>query len=218
MKIGLVTIGQAPRNDLLAPFEHRLGHRNHLHLTGALDGLSRAELQELEARDADRPLLTQLQGGEPITLAEERISGAVQRRIDEFEEAGVDLIAVLCTGPFPDLIATVPLILPDAVLRHFVNGVHPKGPLGVIAPMAEQAPMVRDKWRQYPDLSLGFLDPYGASPPAQAFDAFKHCPLVVLDCMGYSSATRNAVRRHIGKPVALAQEVLASAVELLSDS
>src|SRR5688572_14348000 len=92
MNIGLVTIGQAPRNDLLAPFQKRLGQGNSLRLTGALDGLSRAEIQELEPRATDHPLVTQLQGGESVTVAEELILGSILRRIDEFEDAGFDLI------------------------------------------------------------------------------------------------------------------------------
>jgi hypothetical protein len=76
--------------------------------------------------------------------------------------------------------------------------------------------MMHEKWHDYAPLTLEVLDPYGDHKNVERLDSFEACGLLVLDCMGYSSATQHLVRDRVGKPVLLAQEVLAHAVELLA--
>lgn len=140
----------------------------------------------------------------------------MQARISDLQALDVAFIVVLCTGPFSELRADVPLLLPDVVLRHFIQGVMPTGALGVIAPLLAQQPMMREKWHDYAPLALEALDPYGEYESLDDLVSFDDCGIVVLDCMGYSSAVRCLVREHAGKPVVLAQDVLAHAVELLA--
>lgn len=216
MRIGFVTIGQSPRDDLINVFRQRIGADHDLLILGALDGLTADGVATLAPASHEEPLVTQLRSGQSVTIAKERILGLMQERIDELQALGVEFIVVLCTGPFPELTSNVPLLLPDGVLRHFVQGVMPAGTLGLVAPLAEQHSMMRGKWHDYDHLVLTALAPYGADGNLQSLPSFDDCGIVVLDCMGYSSATRRLVRDHTGKPVILAQDVLAYAVELLA--
>lgn len=215
MNIGFVTIGMAPRDDLLGVFRNRLGDKHELRLVGALDGLSRADVADLVPGASEEALVTQAHHGQPVTIARERISGKMQQRIGELEQGGADLIVVLCTGPFPELNAGVPLLFPDLVLQHFVRGVLPSGDLGVIAPLVSQQPMMRQKWRDYATIRMDAVDPYGQEIAVPDLADFGSCGMIVLDCMGYTPRIRSAVREQTGKPVILAQDVLAHAVEIL---
>ena len=215
MNIGFVTIGMAPRDDLLGVFEARLGANHDLRLVGALDGLSQADVAGLAPHETEEPLVTQAHQGQPVTIAREQIIGKMQQRIDELEQDGADLVVVLCTGPFPELSAKVPLLFPDLVLQHFVRGVFPKGDLGVIAPLVSQQPMMRQKWHDYPTVRMDALDPYGQETSGSKLANFDSCGVIVLDCMGYTPRIRATVREQTGKPVVLAQDVLAHAVEVL---
>jgi len=216
VKIGFVTIGQAPRDDMIAGFRERLGNEIELVQRGALDHLTRLQVAALSPVGEEEPLVTQLRTGEAVTIAKERILELMQQRIDGLQAQGAGLIVVLCTGPFPELKATVPLLFPDEVLRHFVTGVMPKGRLGVILPRADQEPMMNAKWDAYLPLTFLVHDPYGGGARIGAGDALRDCQLVVLDCMGYTATTKAAVRDACDTPVLLAQEVLAHAVELLA--
>lgn len=216
MRIGFVTIGQSPRGDLIGAFRSRIGEGHELLQAGALDGLTVSEIETLAPAAQEEPLFTRLQWGQSVTIAKERIIDLMQARIDELRTAGVEMVVILCTGPFPELEADVPLLVPDVILRQFVKGVMPHGNLGVIAPLEEQYPMMRDKWPEYEPLAFDVLDPYNDQTPFRDLGRFDDSSLIVLDCMGYSLSAKHALRDNIGKPVLLAQEVLAHTVELLA--
>lgn len=216
MKIGLVTIGQSPRPDLLAPFQSRVAATNELMLTGALDGLSLSKIEQLAPASGEETLVTKVGESHSVIIARERIVELMQARIDEHQAAGCDLVVILCTGSFPELTADTPLVFPDQVLHHFVKGVFPQGKLGVIAPAAEQQAMMREKWEAYRSVAFGFLDPYDGEGALQSEFDLASSDLVVLDCMGFTSQTRTSLRHHTDKPIVVAQEVLAHAVEILA--
>jgi protein AroM len=139
----------------------------------------------------------------------------LQARIERLVAEGAGLVVVLCTGPFPSFVAAVPVLLPDPILRHLVEGVLPSGRLGVVAPIASQYPMMARKWQGY-DLRLRAVDPYGdAAAMGEATAELADCQLVVLDCMGFSPAHLALARAACPRPVLLAQDVLAHTVAML---
>lgn len=215
MIIGLVTIGQSPRPDLLHPIQKVVGDSADLVLTGALDDLTHADVERLAPVENDVPLVTRMRDGQTVTVSHKGVVPLLQKRINEHQDAGSDLLVVLCTGAFPELSATIPMLMPDRILSHFVAGTFPAGRLGIIAPVSEQEPMMRRKWREYPNLIVEWLDPYGDGNFSRHTTGLLDCRLVVLDCMGYTNDTKSRVQSHLGVPVVVAQEVLASAVGLL---
>ncbi len=216
MRLGVVTIGQTPRPGLLAPFCTALGNAADIVEAGALDGLTAAEVRALAPQPEETPLVTRLASGEAVVIAKERILDRLQRRIDALVAAGAALVVVLCTGPFPRFLAPVPVLLPDPILRHLVEGILPDGKLGVVAPIAGQFPMMARKWCGY-DLALRAVDPYTeVAAMGEAVADLGDCQLVVLDCMGFSSAHAATARAACPRPVLLAQDVLARTVAMLA--
>ncbi len=115
-RLGIVTIGQTPRPDLISPLAN-LAARCDLEIRGALDGLSLTAIDELvsvQPKDpnARYPLVTTLSSGAVITVDESALSPLVQKRIDELDEAGVEASLLLCAGPFESLTSTSPLLRP----------------------------------------------------------------------------------------------------------
>lgn len=216
MKIGLVTIGQSPRPDLLAPFQSRVGATNELELTGALDGLCLSQIEELMPALGEETLVTRIGEYQTVIIARERIVKFMQARVDGHQESGCDLVVVLCTGSFPELTASIPIIFPDQVLLHFVSGISLQGRLGIVAPAAEQEAMMRDKWKTYDSIDIAFLDPYGTGEILQPELDLESCDLIVLDCMGFTSQTKASLQQYTGKPIVVAQNVLAHAVGILA--
>jgi protein AroM len=216
MQLGVVTIGQSPRLDLLDPFRAALGSVADIREAGALDGLSDAAVRDLTPEPNETPLVTRLASGETVVIAKERILETLQCRIDALVSDGAALVVVLCTGPFPRFPAPVPILLPDPILRHLVEGILPDGKLGIVAPIAGQYPMMARKWCGY-DLTLRAVDPYGpVAAMGEAVANLTDCQLIILDCMGFSPAHAAIARAACPRPVLLAQDVLARTVAMLA--
>src|SRR5882672_8576795 len=102
--LGTLTIGQAPRHDVVpiidrhVPAEVRRIHR------GVLDGLTRAEVAAHYAPNPGEPaLITQLRDGGSIHLSRRRMRDGVQSALAGLEDEGCDVILLLCTGTFAGL-------------------------------------------------------------------------------------------------------------------
>ena len=72
-KLGLITIGQSPRTDVLPDIEPIFGPDVELHQAGALDGLTREEIAQMD----DQPFAAQMraEGIESIIKYEAAFSG-----------------------------------------------------------------------------------------------------------------------------------------------
>ena len=122
--IGLVTIGQSPRSDVVPEMAVVMGPGIAVREAGALDGLSRTAIEALAPAAGDEILITRLADGSPVFLGKEKIVGLVETRIAALEREGAALTALLCTGAFPRLRASRPLIQPHPVLlRHAAQAV-----------------------------------------------------------------------------------------------
>ena len=126
-----------------------------------------------------------------------------------------------CTGVFEGLVPRGHLVFPSAVLTGVVRGLLPRGRLGVFAPLAEQEASMKDKWAQG-DWQVDVLglrpDTTGAALDAAARAMGDRRPdLIVLDCMGYTQATKARVREVSGIRAVLAISAAARAVQELLD-
>ena len=111
--IGLVTIGQSPRVDVVPEMAAVMGPGVEVREAGALDGLSGAEIAALAPTGDDEILVTRLADGTSVFLGKQKIVGHVEARIAALEREGVTVTALLCTGAFPPLRATRALIQPS---------------------------------------------------------------------------------------------------------
>ena len=221
--LGVVTIGQSPRDDVVPELRPLLPGVT-LREAGALDGETPAALATLAAEPAGPILVTRLRDGREIRIGEHDVLPRVERAIAAVE-GGAEAVLLLCTGPFPTLAARVPLLYPDRILGHFVAGVVAHTVVGVLTPAAAQIPWQATRWRAtLPDrheIVIATASPY-ASEWRAAFRtpleelAGRRPGLVVMDCLGYDRAMRDAVRARLGVPTILARTVLArAAAELL---
>jgi AroM protein len=96
--VGFVTIGQAPRPDVVPEMAAVIGPGVEVREAGALDGLNRSEIEALAPTGHDEILVTRLQDGSAVFLRKEKIVGLVEQRIAALERGGATLTALLCTG------------------------------------------------------------------------------------------------------------------------
>jgi protein AroM len=221
-RIGLITIGQAPRSDVVPDMAAILGGDVDILEAGALDGLTRDEIDGLAPRGDDEILVTRLADGSAVFVGKSPIIPRVEARIAALEDRGVALNVLLCTGAFPPLAARRPLLEPQPLLLGLLRATTFPGRLGVLTPSARHVPQTAERWRAAGfDAVVAPLSPYeeeDAAAVTRAAAALRAggAGLVVMDCIGFRRKTRDEVAHLVGAPALVANLLVARvAAELL---
>jgi protein AroM len=220
--LGTLTIGQAPRTDVVPIIERHVPPETRLIHRGALDGMTRAEIAARYEADGDEPaLITRLQDGASVNLSRRRMQAAVQQKLVALEDDGCNVILLLCTGTFTGIeCRRAWLIEPDHIIPATVAGLVERRQLGILVPIPGQIISEAEKWQPLhrPPL-FAAASPYEAGTDA-VFTAARGlrdegAEAILLDCIGFTERHRTALGT-LGLPVILSNAVVAKAVgELL---
>lgn len=220
-RMGVVVIGQSPRPTIAAEIAAVLSPDMDIDLRGALDGMSRAEIDAIPPSDGHDALFTLLPDGDAVIISKKAVEARADRQLARLRQEGIGIAMLACTGKFPNLDPEGLVILPSAVLHKMVEAVLPRGRLGVFSPLPEQTALIHEKWRR-PGIEVFGVTLRPGSGDDEVDQAAKamaaHRPdLVVLDCMGYNRANKARLRRVYQGPAILAIAAAARAVaELVS--
>jgi protein AroM len=211
--VGVVTIGQSPRNDVLPEMKPFLGKGIEVRELGALDDLSRKEIQDIGANIKGDLLVTRLRDGTEVKVGHNDIIPRVEACIRRLENE-VPVIILICTGTFPQFKSKSFILYPEPILYNVARSVLREGKLGVLTPGVEQIQFQRERWMKiFPEVSV-----MGASPYVKDGEAVKEgarklkeegANLIVMDCMGYTLKMKDWVKEVTGKPALLARTTLA---------
>ncbi|HUZ02269.1 MAG TPA: AroM family protein [Thermomicrobiaceae bacterium] len=219
-RIGLITIGQGPRDDVVASMFDARPPAGLLQ-AGALDLLDDDAIGRLGPRPGDDPLVTRLGDGREVEIAEGRIVEHLQGALDRVVDAGAGIVVVLCTGEFPELRSRVPIIFPDRLLRGTVDALLPAGVLGVLMPHRGQGSLMSRKWATATrSIACAVASPYTESSvlAMRARElASRDVDLIVMDCMGYDRRMKSAVAAAVGLPTMLANRLVGRIVEEIAE-
>jgi protein AroM len=220
--LGTLTIGQAPRPDVVPIIDRHVSADIRRIHRGVLDGLSHAEIAaRYRPAPGEAVLVTRLQDGTEIELSRQQMRDGVQAALAALEAEGCDAILLLCTGTFEDLACHKAwLVEPDHIIPGMVAGLVERRQLGVIVPIASQIGSESGKWRALPRPPVfAAVSPYGDTAGA-VLDAGKQlkaqgAAALLLDCIGFTERHREALLP-LDLPVILSNAVAAKAVgELL---
>lgn len=210
-RLGVVTIGQSPRPDLVGFLRDQFGDRVALVEVGALDESGARDLSEMAAGSGDERYLTRLRNGTSFSAPARLLHRRAERVL-----AGLipkcDATLMLCTGDFSDLRVTGTVLYPDRILRGVVEAViQTDQTLGVILP-ADPPADAPSAWGAR--VLTAVCDPYDGSDPAVAARDLVRggAALLVLDCMGFTRDHRSRVRQEVDVPVILPQSLVARVV------
>ncbi len=221
MKIGAITIGQAPRVDVTCDIMDIFGDKIELLQRGGLDGLTVPEIEKFVPEEGDYVLVSRLTDGTSVTFAERYIVPRLKAAVEELEAEGVKLIMVFCTGEFPAEIVSkkVPMVFPVELLHKIV----PLLSSNIIAltPSPLQVEQNNNKWKKYVDkVSTVAASPYGEWEALEAAaEQIKDMDgdLIVLDCIGYTQKMKDMFAQKTGKLVVLPRTLLARVVSEVTD-
>lgn len=213
--VGLVTIGQSPRSDVVPEMTAVIGPSIEVVEAGALDGLTRAQIDALKPTGDDEILVTRLADGTAVFVGKPKVVRLVEAQIAALEQRGATITALLCTGAFPPLTSTRPLVQPQPLLLGALRAMRWSGRLGVVTPSVPHVPQTEERWRRD-----GFepvvvpLSPYEeehAGALARVAGAFRDAGvgLIAMDCMGFRRKTRDELRGLTDVPVLLANLLVA---------
>ena len=220
MKVGMVTVGQSPRNDVISEIRGILGELEIVE-RGCLDELTREQIESLKPKAGEPFLITLLRDGSPVQVSREKAISLLQQRIKELENEDVTLIVLLCTGDFPDFRSKKLIIKPGKLIHNIIQGMLTKeNKLGVIIPSSEQIKQTKKKWIDMNPV-VAVASPY--ENPEEIEEAAKilqteNVDLTVVDCIGYTRQMKQKVKKITGKSVILPRTILARVSREMSEN
>lgn len=220
--IGTITIGQAPRSDIVPLIDAMLPDGTTCIHVGVLDGLSREEITErFTPRAGDDLLTSKLLDGSSVVMGKIAVRQGLEDKIAFLEDTGCSIIVILCTGEFEGLRSQkAKLIEPDHVVPPVVTALTGHGKLGVMVPLLEQAQSEKRKWvKTGQELVFADASPYTASAQEiqrAAKDLAKQgVDLIVLDCMGYRLEHKKLCQAVVDCPVMASTDTMINVLRAL---
>lgn len=214
-RIGLVTIGQSPRDDVVPEIEYFLPRRVEILQAGALDGLTLEEIAGHAPKKEADTLVTRLKSGQEVKVDKNFIHERLKVVIHSILPK-VQLIGLLCSGSFPEISSQVPLLVPHRLLKGFLQAFFLPGPLGVLVPSPDQVVPAVEEIREMGILALG-----GAASPYTEMDRIveaaqqlseQGATAILLHCFGYPLSAKQQIKQAIGKPVILVRSLFGRAL------
>lgn len=224
-KIGMITIGQSPREDIVPVMQNHFTQEVEILQRGALDDFDLSMVAELRPKAGQSTLVTRMRDGTEVKVTHEKILPLMQKGLDVLVEEGVELIVLLCTGGFPELRAERMILHPGRLLHGLVTVLANGGRLGIVMPSASQVRLAEERggerWGGL-DVVLTSASPY-AEPEIRATEwkraaeelKEREVDLVYLGCMGMDEEMKGIVQRVTRKPVILASSMFARVIDEL---
>lgn len=217
MKVGFITIGQSPRDDVLNDLPETLRNIQAVQV-GALDNLMDLQISSLQPASNETVYVSRLRDGSEVSIAIERLIPILEQKV-ELLSKDVEVIVMLCSGSM-NLRNSDEVIFPSKLLRKTVESMAEgrRRRIGIMVPDESQLQLAKDEW-------TGFADEVGVvsfSPYADSIEHLKDCSrklddrdLIVMDCIGYSRQHAEIVHGVTGKPVVAARGVAFQFLERL---
>lgn len=223
-RIGMATIGQAPRDDVVPAMRAFLPSGVEIVERGALDGLTYEETRPYWAEPGAPGIVTKLRDGSSVLLSHAKILPVMQRAVDGLVRAdGAELVVILCGADWSALTSERLIVNPGTLFPAIISSLAAGRRLGIIKPDAGQVEREQARYAALGiQVTVTAASPYtgptrldlARAAAEQLHDA--GCELVWMTCVGMDAPMRDVVAEVTGVPVILAHGLLARVVtELL---
>jgi protein AroM len=217
--VGMATIGQTPRIDVVPAMARILGPDVKTVEAGALDGLDAAEIAALAPATGEQPIVTRLRDGSSTRLSHRAIIPRMQRCVDDLTAQGAEFVVMLCGADWSEVRSDKLIVNPGKLFPNIVSALAAGRRLGIIKPDGGQ---VEGETRRYAGLGIDArvtsASPYAgdaridlARRAAEQLRA-QQVDLVWMTCVGMDERMRETVQEVVRRPVILAQALLGRVV------
>ena len=215
--VAFLTIGQAPRVDLVPVLLEHLPTGPNYQEFGALDDMSSAEIAAVAPKEGDDTLCSRLRDGSEVKLSKSWTHARLQLMIDRINADGFDVIVLLCTCPFTGLISRARLIDFQQVAEDMFASLDcARGHLSMIVPAPEQARQIDDNYG-FDAVTFGIFSPYQDATLKTEINRVakivKDSDVIFMNCMGYSDVMGDELANISGVPVILARNAVISVLQ-----
>jgi len=220
--IGMVTVGQAPRDDLVPAMEAMFSRPARVLQAGALDGLGADEIRRLGPGPGETGIAARLLDGSETLLSHAKIFPRVQQCVDRLRADGAEFLVILCGADWSAIRSDVLVVNPGRVFPAIVSALATGRRLGVIKPSGGQ---IEAATRQFAERGVEAVvtaaSPYTGEQRLEdvrrAAERLKAAgvSLVWMTCVGMDEPMRDVVSAVVGVPVLLARSVLARVIDEL---
>ncbi len=218
LRVGLLTIGQSPRDDLVPEIKPLFLPHIEIVEYGLLDELSSEEIKLLAPDTGEMPLVTRLKDGSQAQLGEKKINGLLHEAIDlMIENMKVKAIGILCTHEFSITKPSCPIVSPFHCLKFLVDEILEVGTLGVLVPLESQMERTKKKWERE-KVIVEAKSPYVKGKTWKEISKIfvrEKIEAIILDCIGYKIDDRRKIQYLIPVPALLPRAILAHAINQL---
>lgn len=218
--MAMITVGQAPRDDLVPYMEEVFSRRIPIWQAGVLDGLGRDAAAALGPDAGEVGIVARFLDGSSTLLSHTKILPRVQGLVDQAVARGAGLVVILCGADWSALRSPVLIVNPGKVFPAIVSALATGWKLGVIKPSAGQTEQAQ---RQFADRGIDAIvaaaSPYTGEQRLRdvraAAESLREAnvDLVWMTCVGMDERMRSIVREVTGKPVILARTILARVID-----
>jgi protein AroM len=217
-RIGMLTIGQTPRNDILPTLTEILGEGVEIVEAGALDDKTLNDVRRIPLNPEDYILVSRMRDGTEVRITKKYVIPLMQRRLEEIEARGVRLTVVMCTGRFPQFKSKGLVVTPSEILHGVIEGSLKQGKLGVVFPAAEQTAYAEKEFGR-PGVKV-YADSVSPYVPKDVDGLVKRLKeqdldLVFLNCFGFPTELKERVAMETGKPVIQSNMLIARVLKEL---
>ena len=215
-RVAFVTIGQAPRDDVVPELLALLGVGPHdlaCRQFGALDGLARADLAAAPIHRNEGRLYTRLADGSHVTVGSGFVGRCLEPLLRRLDGDGYDLIVLITTGLFQHVRLRTPFVhgqrAVDAWIEALVMG--PCG-LGLIYPLPQQH-------RGFAHGTLiqnaqAVAATGGTERLVDAAAGLGRADLILMHSVGYTEDMARELAAASRKPIVTARRIIAAAMRL----
>lgn len=218
IKIGLLTIGQSPRDDLTPEIKPLLSPSFQIVEYGLLDELSPSEIEVLKPESSEMPLVSRLSDGRQVELSPKKINKLWPEALNLMStKLNIKAAGLLCTHDFGQIDFPLPVIFPFNYLKFLIGHILRPHLLGVVVPLESQIKAARKKWGEN-RVFVQAKSPYGQGktwPELALSFTQAEVKAVVLDCIGYKIKDKETLQNLLKTPILLPRTVLAFALNQL---
>ncbi|MGH2404224.1 MAG: AroM family protein [bacterium] len=218
--IAMITVGQAPRDDLVPHMAAVFSRKVDVWQAGVLNGLSGEAIADLWPDAGEVGIVARLLDGTNTLLSHAKILPRVQTLVDRAVARGAGLIVILCGADWSALRSPTLIINPGKVFPAIVSALASGWKLGVIKPSAGQIEQARRQLAERGiDAVVTAASPYTGEQRLRdvqtAAEGLREAgvDLVWMSCVGMDEAMRTIVQEVTGKPVLLARTILARVID-----
>jgi DNA-binding CsgD family transcriptional regulator len=216
-RIAFITIGQAPRDDVVPEILGMVGRPLVCEQFGALDGLSMAEISAAGPSREEESLYTRLADGDHVVISSRFATQRIAELLERTDRAGFNVLVLITTGLFAPFASRTPLINGQRVVDAWIDAlVVEEGRIGIVYPLQRQ---IAERHYLHSHATT-IRNPQAAALTAEsgrleeAAGQLQDCELILMHSVGYTEAEAQRVAGLTGKPVVTARRVIAGALRL----